>query len=136
MKIKSILLTIAGLLLLVLGAVGLVIPVWPTTPFVIASVGCLSSTPRLRGKIVKIPFFREHIENYRSRKGLDRKTLAISLIFLWGMLLLSMALVHKTVITVILSVVGISVTIHILCVARPKKKREDGNGDSRGQKDG
>ena len=118
---KAFLLTVLGLLLLVMGAVGIFLPVWPTTPFVIAAAGCLSCSPKLRAKIIKIPFFREHIENYRNRKGLDRKTVIFSLGFLWGMLLISMAVTRKLWIVLALSSVGVAVTAHLLWMARPKE---------------
>ena len=120
MKLKTILLTVVGLFLLMLGVIGAFVPVWPTTPFVICAAGCLSATPKLRARIMKIRFFREYIEHYRSGGQVSKRTVASSLIFLWGMLILSAIAVGKSWVIAILAVVGISVTVHILWVARPK----------------
>lgn len=122
MKIKTILLTGAGLLLLALGAIGLFLPVLPTTPFVLASAYCLTCNPKMRARIMKISFFREHIENYQSRKGLPRKTVIRSLVFLWGMLTLSSILMHSGWMALMLAVIGTGVTIHILHIAKPKER--------------
>lgn len=125
MRIKIILLTGFGFLFLGLGAIGVLLPVWPTTPFVLLSAGCFSCTPRLKAQIMKIRFFREYIENYAGKTGLSRKTVIISLSYLWGMLLLSMAIVQKTWITILLTSIGAAVTLHILWIARgshPGKK--------------
>lgn len=122
MGVRVILLTVAGLLLLILGIIGIFLPIWPTTPFVLAGVGCLSGTPRLQAYIKQIPFFHEHIENYQNRCGLTRKTVTVSLVFLWGMLILSMFLVGKPWLIALEIIIGLCVTSHIFWIARPKIK--------------
>lgn len=122
---KTLLLTIIGFLFLGLGAIGLILPVWPTTPFVLAAVACFSSSPRIRAQIMRISFFREHIENYEKRTGLSHKTLWISLCWLWGMMLLSMILIHTLWITLLLLLIGVAVTSHILLMARAKAGKKE-----------
>lgn len=125
MGVKGILLAGAGVLLLLLGLVGLFVPVWPTTPFVLAAFGCLASAPRLRARILRIPFFREYIENYSQRRGLRKSTVAASLVFLWGMLLLSVVLTRRLYLALLLAGIGAAVTVHILMIAKPKEDRAD-----------
>lgn len=124
MQLKTVLLTGLGFVFLGLGAIGLVLPVWPTTPFVLASVACFSSSPRIKARIMKLPFFREHIENYEHRTGLAPKTVRISLAWLWGMLLLSMALIQTAWISILLLLIGAAVTSHILWMARARNAEE------------
>ena len=123
MNIKSVLLSGAGFLLLAMGAVGLLLPVWPTTPFVLAAAGCFAYNPKLRDRIMKIPFFREYLRNYRDKKGLSRKTVAMSLAFLWGMLLVSAFLARTAWVEGCLLLVGVCVTVHIVWISRPRKGR-------------
>jgi uncharacterized membrane protein YbaN (DUF454 family) len=126
LRVKNIVLTSLGFLLLFIGAIGLVLPVLPTTPFVLAAAACFSCSPRIKARVMNIPFFREHIENYEKRTGLSNKTLIISLSYLWGMLLLSMFLAKIFWLTVFLSIVGVCVTIHILMISKAgRKKRGD-----------
>lgn len=122
MRFKKILAPGIGFVFLGLGAIGVVLPLWPTTPFVLVSVACFSSSPRIKAKIMKIPFFKEHIENYNTRKGLSLKTILISLIWLWGMLIISMLLIRTLWAFILLIIVGSAVTTHILFVSRPKNK--------------
>ena len=122
LRFKKILMPSIGFVFLGLGAIGVVLPIWPTTPFVLVSVACFSSSPRIKAKIMKIPFFNEHIENYNTRKGLSLKTILISLIWLWGMLIISMVLMRALWAFILLSVIGSAVTTHILFVSRPKNK--------------
>lgn len=124
MKIQTILLTGVGLLLLGIGAIGVFVPILPTTPFVLGAVGCLSGTPRLRNRIIKIPIIREYIENYRDRRGLPVKTVVSSLFFLWGMMVVSMIVVNKVWLTILLSFIGLSVSVHIVWISGIGRNRE------------
>ena len=123
MEIKSYVRTGIGFTLLGLGAIGLVLPVWPTTPFVLASFACFSSSPKIRTQILQVHFFREYIENYEKGKGLSAKTIRLSLLWLWSMLVGSMFIVKETWLTILLILIGISVSIHILWISRIKKER-------------
>ncbi len=120
MQLKTLLLTALGFIFLGLGAIGVLLPVWPTTPFVLVSVACFSSTPHIKAQILRIPIFREHIENYERRTGLPKKTVWISLIWLWGALFVSMIIIRRFWIIALLILVGVSVTLHILKIAKPK----------------
>lgn len=120
MKVSIIIKLIIGFLALILGAIGLLLPVWPTTPFVLLALGCFSATPRIQRKILRIRFFKAYYESYTKGSGLPRQTVIASLSFLWGMLLLSSVLVQGATVISILSLVGIAVTIHILWIARTK----------------
>lgn len=121
MSVKAILLTVAGLLLLGLGAIGLLVPIWPTTPFMIGAAACFSGTPKLQAKLKRLPVFGEHIENYQNRQGLSRKTVLFSLVFLWGMLALSWFFLRTFWVIALLLLIGVAVTVHVLCMARPRR---------------
>ena len=127
MGVKGVLLAGAGVALLLLGLIGLFLPVWPTTPFVLGAFGCLASAPRLRALILRVPFFREYIENDRARRGLKRGTVAARLVFLWGMLGLSVYLTRRFWLALLLTGIGVAVTVHILMVAGPKEDHGDGS---------
>lgn len=124
MQLKTILLSILGFVFLILGAIGLLLPLWPTTPFILVSVACFSSSPHIKARILKIPFFNKHIENYEERTGLPQKTVRISLIWLWGMLLISMIIIRKLWIIALLILIGVSVTLHIRSIAKAKGKKK------------
>ena len=131
MSVKNILLTGAGFLLLGVGAVGAVVPVLPTTPFVLVASACFAGNPAVRARMLKIGFFREHLTNYQRRTGLKKSTVIKSLSFLWITLCISMLLVKALWCTLLLSAIGIAVTAHILSIARPKKaaRLTDGQPD-------
>lgn len=120
---RRVLLLSAGFAMLGLGGVGILLPVLPTTPFVLCASGCFAAaSPRLYRWLAGTRYFGEYIQNYRQKTGISTKARVTGLIFLWGMLLLSMLLVQKPVVIGILAVVGVAVSIHILTIrARPRQ---------------
>ena len=118
--LKGFLLSILGFVLLALGAIGIFLPVWPTTPFVLLAVATFSAHPTMQQHILKIKFINEHATNYKRRTGLKKSNVILSLAFLWVSMGLSMLVSKTPWITVMLLVIGIAVTTHILCISRPK----------------
>lgn len=105
----------AGFLLLALGAVGVFVPVLPTTPFVLLAAACFgSASPKLYRWLARTRFFGPFIENYRQKNGVPARTKVFALFFLWPLLILSMFLTRKAWVIVLLTLVGAAVTAHIL----------------------
>lgn len=123
MNLKSILISGCGFLLLGLGIIGVFVPILPTTPLVLAASACFSNNPRVRSWILKNRYFREHLLNYKNRTGLTKSTVIRSLIFLWVTMFLSMLTVRESWCSVLLTVIGSAVTLHILWMAKPSEKR-------------
>lgn len=121
MILKGILFAFFGFVFLALGALGIILPILPTTPFVLLAVGCFSYVPPIKKQILKIPFIKEHLENYQTRTGLTKKTLFISLLWLWGALTLSMIFLNNLWFYIFLPCVGLTVTIHLLIMAKKPK---------------
>lgn len=124
---KNILLVAVGFLMLAIGAVGLFLPILPTTPFVLVATACFATSPSLHARVMKIPFVNEYISNYREGKGISRKTVVCSLVFLWAMLIISAIVVKISWVVIVLAAIGAMVTIHILAVSKPRKQRKDSN---------
>lgn len=112
---KRILLLVAGWLLLALGAVGILVPVLPTTPFVLVAAGCFSfASPKMYALLLKSRFFGPYVENYRTKQGVPVDAKVRGIVMLWVLLLISMIAMHKLWLTALLLVVGTAVTIHLL----------------------
>ncbi|MEA4977506.1 MAG: YbaN family protein [Methanomassiliicoccaceae archaeon] len=115
MKIRNVLFCIAGTAMLVLGAIGAFLPLLPTTPLVLGAALCYATgSPRLYKWLTNTRFFGPIIKNYREGTGVPVKTKIFALASLWGMLVLSMLMTYDALLTVLLSIVGICVTIHIV----------------------
>jgi len=111
---RKALLIIAGFLCLAIGFIGVFIPVLPTTPFVLLAGTCfVSSSPALYEHLKKIPIVGPFILHYNQKTGVSRKDKAAAILFLWAGLILSMFLLKTLYLSLILSAIGIAVTIHI-----------------------
>lgn len=119
---KQKLLVILGFLLLGLAFAGLFIPVWPTTPFVLLAAGCFSTSPKLSAWLRKSKLFNDYLTNYKERTGLKKGTVIKSLSFLWITLSISAAVINKTWGYIVMPLIAVIITVHILCMARPKAK--------------
>lgn len=122
MTFKNRLLIALGFLLLGIGAIGIFLPVLPTTPFVLLAAGCFAGNPRLSAWLRRSRLFSDYITNYKERKGLSKRTVITSLTFLWIMLGISVVSIKALWAAIVMPCIGVAVTIHILFIARPKKK--------------
>ena len=121
-RVRTIVLEFIGAILLGLGVLGVFLPIIPTTPFVLAAAFCFSANPVMYNRIVNSPFFGEYIRAYREGKGIKTKTRIKSIAFLWAVLIITMLFFmtedwHR----ILLSIVGICVTVHLLTICRGNK---------------
>lgn len=113
-KIKQWALKAIGFLCLGLGCIGIVLPVLPTTPFVIAAALCFSfASPELSAWLEKNKYFGPYIDNYKNKTGVPMKQKVWAICFMWVMMIISMLIIQKPVMYAALFVIGVLVTIHI-----------------------
>lgn len=122
METKKALFFSLGVAFVGIGAVGVALPVLPTTPFILVAATCFGKSSKRQEKwISKNRYFGSYIENYKSNKGVPIDIKRNSLIFLLIMLISSSILVNKLIMYIILAIIGICVTIHILLLKTKKE---------------
>ena len=85
LKLAKSLWLLLGTICLVLGAIGIVLPVLPTTPFLLAAAACYyKGSPRMHKWLLNNKWFGEYIRNYTEGKGLTKKTKITALTLLWA----------------------------------------------------
>lgn len=116
MELKRLFFFSLGVTLFGIGAVGVVVPVLPTTPFVLASFFCFGkSSKKAERWISNNRYFGSYIENYKTKKGVPLDIKIKSVVFLWIMLILSFIFFfNQNYIFILLIIVGTAVTAHIL----------------------
>lgn len=115
MEIKRIFFFSLGATFLGLGAVGVILPLLPTTPFVIASFFCFAkSSKRAERWISNNRYFGSYIENYKTKEGVPLDIKLKSIVFLWACLAASIIFFNHYYLLIILIIVGVTVTAHIL----------------------
>lgn len=118
------LLIVAGTICLALGAIGLVLPILPTTPFLLLSAACyMRSSERLHKWLINNRWFGEYIRNYQSGKGIPLKTKIIALSFLWLAILYSTLFIVDEIIfaQIALLIIAAGVSLHLIRLPTFKK---------------
>jgi uncharacterized membrane protein YbaN (DUF454 family) len=117
MKIKRTLVLILGFLALGLGSLGTIVPLLPTTPFILLATICFSySSERFYKWTKNNPLFAPYIENYMEKRGLTKSFKIKNIVILWVSLSISMLIFRTPLMYVILSIVGVGVTTHLLMI--------------------
>lgn len=117
---------ILGFTIMVIGLIGIIVPVLPTTPLMILAAACFAkSSQRFYDWIINNKLFGHHVKNYREGKGIPKKIKPVILVTLWSFVLFavffaipdSAPLISK-VSTLILALIG---TIFILRIPNLQK---------------
>ncbi len=106
----------------IMGTIGIFLPVWPTTPFLLLAIYLyMRSSKKGVKKILSNKALAPYVKSYFAKEGIPIKTLIRILTILWTTLFLGMILcLEKRYVVAILFAVGIGVTIHLYC-KRSKK---------------
>ena len=121
-RTRKIILLVCGYLFLALGAVGIFLPVLPTTPFVLLASLCFSSaSPRIHAWLLKNRFFGPYIESYRSGTGVSPHITRRATLFVWVGLGISAALMARLWSTIMFLCIGAGVTLHLRSLGKKKQ---------------
>ncbi len=116
-SLKKTILILVGSLSLALGLLGVFLPVLPTTPFLLLASYCyLRSSARLYRWLINHPLLGTYIYNYLTYRATTRSIRYGTLFFLWVTLIISMLITANRQLIIILTVVGIAVTVHLFAL--------------------
>lgn len=110
-----LLLIIAGSISLALGIIGIIVPLLPTTPFLLLAAACYSrSSERFYFWLMTNKWFGTYIRNYSLGKGVPLMIKIRTLIILWVTICFSaIFFVEGMVLRSLLLLIALGVTIHI-----------------------
>jgi hypothetical protein len=110
------LLVLCGLAAVGLGVAGIVLPLLPTTPFLLLAAACfLRGSRRLHDWLLQHRLLGGYIRRYRDHKALTPKARAAMIALLWATLAFSgLFVVEVPWGRLLLAGVGIGVTLHLL----------------------
>jgi len=123
-RLKKAAFTVLGTVFLGLGAVGIVVPILPTTPFLLLSAACyLKGSERMHRWLLNNKIFGGYIKNYREGKGMSARGKLFTLVLLWVTIVYSAVfIVNSVVIQAVLLAVCIGVTIHLVRIPTYRKE--------------
>ena len=129
-KLVKILLITAGTISLALGAIGIFLPIIPTTPFLLLAAACYCrSSQRMYSWLLNNKWFGAYIRNYKEGKGIPLKTKLAALILLWVTIVVSIVFMLKRLLPeqlvlpmqLIMVAVAIAVSVHIIRIPTFRK---------------
>jgi hypothetical protein len=132
-RLKRSLLIGAGSLAVGLGILGVLLPVLPTTPFLLLAAACYAkSSDRFYRWLMTNRYLGEYIRNYREGRGIPARTKAFTLTCLWATISFSaLVVVEPLPVKIILFVIATCVSAHILTrpTYRPEPRRKIQSAD-------
>jgi uncharacterized membrane protein YbaN (DUF454 family) len=113
-----------GTIFVGLGLLGIVLPVLPTTPFLLVAAWCYArSSERYYKWLINNKWFGKYIKNYREGKGIPLRAKIISISLLWLTISLSIIfIVLNLYIRIIMIITAVLVSIYIASI-KPKLKK-------------
>ena len=110
---------------LILGIIGIALPILPTTPFLLLATACYArSSEKFYNWLLNNRILGSYIRNYIEGKGMPIKVKIFTISMLWITILISAFLIIQIIwVKIVLIIIAIAVTIHIILI-RPKKRKE------------
>lgn len=108
----------AGTMFLALGIVGIVLPLLPTTPFLLLAAACYArGSRRLYGWLLGNRVFGKYIRNYREGRGITLRDKAVSIGLLWLTMLFSVLFVVQNLwVKIVLMAIAVGVSTYLLAI--------------------
>lgn len=105
-----------GTFFVVLGTIGIFLPLLPTTPFLLLAAACYARGSRkFYDWLLNNRWFGDYIRNYREKKGIPLKIKVLSISFLWVTIGYStLFIIDIPLVRIILILIAIGVSIHIM----------------------
>ncbi len=108
---RRLFLITSGWLSVGLGVAGIIVPLLPTTPFILLAGGCFArSSPRFHQWLLNHKFFGALIKNYHEKQGLPRDVKIRAIIFIWITLSISIYLMPVSWLKVCIFMLGLILT--------------------------
>lgn len=113
-RIKKILSTVLGFLYLIIGGVFLLIPILPTSPFVLLAVLSFSHNVKINRWLRENRIFGKYVEKVFTSKEIGIGLKIVTLSLLWIGFILTMILIRAIWVYITFGTIGIWVTIQII----------------------
>lgn len=126
MKYRKKVYLVCGIICVLVGAIGIVLPILPTTPFLLlAAYLFLRSSPKFYFWLISNRMLGRYIYSYLQYRAVERRSKISALILLWIGLSISMVLTPSWV-KILLLFIGVGVSIHLLMLQTltPQTRRQ------------
>ena len=114
-RVKKTLYNIAGTVALLLGIVGIFLPLLPTTPFIILASACyMRGSGRMHHWLINQRHLGPYLRNYHAGRGIPLRAKIVALACMWTSLTVSIWFVPYFWAKLVLVLTGLGVTIYLI----------------------
>lgn len=111
----KIILNFVGILAVILGVLGIFLPLLPTTPFLLLASACfVRASPRMHHWLQTNPVFGKYLRNYENGHGIPLRGKVWILIFMWGSMSYSIWRTDLLWLRIVMAVIGSCVTVYLM----------------------
>jgi uncharacterized membrane protein YbaN (DUF454 family) len=110
----KIILNVVGILAVILGVLGIFLPLLPTTPFLLLASACfVRASPRMHNWLQTNPMFGKYLRNYENGHGIPLRGKIWVLVFMWGSMSYSVWRTDMLWVRLLIVLIGACVTIYL-----------------------
>lgn len=123
-RVRRLLWNIAGTFFLILGIIGIVLPILPTTPFLLLALACYCrSSKKMYLWMLNNRIFGKYLRDYHENRTVPLKVKIGTISLLWIVIgYTALFLVDNILLKILLLSVAVGVTVHILLMGRKKSR--------------
>jgi len=123
-RLKRYLFIIAGTLSVILGVIGIFLPVLPTTPFLLLAAACyIRGSQKMYNLLLNNRYLGAYIRSYLEGKGMPLKVKCFTIALLWITIgLTTFLVIENLAIRIVLLIIACGVTAHILWIKTYRKQ--------------
>lgn len=120
-KILKLILIITGSLFVVIGIIGIFIPLLPTTPFLLLAAALFArSSDKFYKLITNNKWFGAYIKDYNEGKGIRLKVKISAIIILWISIIISVLFLKLLILKLSLMFIALLATTYIISIKTVK----------------
>ena len=114
--LRKWILTTAGVIALGLGVLGIILPLLPTTPFLLLAATCFfNSSEKLYTWLIGHKWFGDYIRHYREHRAVTLRVKIAALAVLWGAIgYTALGVVTAWWLRALLGAIAVGVSLHVL----------------------
>ena len=111
----KLVLNIVGVLAVMLGIIGIFLPLLPTTPFLLLAAACFArGSDRMPRWLMEHRMFGSYLRNYYEGRGIPARAKLLAMVMMWSSLGFVMWRLSNVWMQLAIFVVGASVSIYLL----------------------
>ena len=105
---------VMGALAVLLGIIGIFLPLLPTTPFLLLASWCFArGSRRLHNWLLSHRVFGDYLRNFEAGRGIPLRAKIVATVLLWSSLLMAMARFDSALVPALLALTGACVSIYL-----------------------